>query len=386
MNLFDNRLTEVAQHYQNEDVSLGFRRMIDSALDTGKTSILKDVIDFTDWKYKQNPDAASENQKAQELIQKIKNAGTPANEASPKTIIQAKRISKSYSKGGFKLGPLDVSVHTSEIVGLVGENGNGKTTLLRALGGELKPDSGKIDYQFSKPYHNSYDLRTRLVYIPQRIELLRGGLLDNLQFTLITYGITGEDNFYLAQTLLARMGLWLYRDLNWSRLSSGYKMRFELARTLLRQPEVLLLDEPLANLDILAQQIILEDLRYLSSSLLRPFGVVLSSQQLYEVEKVSDKIIFLDKGKLVNDSSVKPDAENKEYLILEIDSTAEREQLQMQLQLAGLEKINFNGGNYVLYFSSGKSIHDVMSVMSKESIPVTYIRDISNSSRRFFIN
>ncbi len=386
MNLFDNRLTEIAQHYQNGDVSLGFRRMIDSALDTGKTSILKDVIDFTDWKYKQNPDAASENQKAQELIQKIKNAGTPANEASPKTIIQATGISKSYSKGGFKLGPLDVSVHTSEIVGLVGENGNGKTTLLRALGGELKPDSGKIDYQFSKPYHNSYDLRTRLVYIPQRIELLRGGLLDNLQFTLITYGITGEDNFYLAQTLLARMGLWLYRDLNWSRLSSGYKMRFELARTLLRQPEVLLLDEPLANLDILAQQIILEDLRYLSSSLLRPFGVVLSSQQLYEVEKVSDKIIFLDKGKLVNDSSVKPDAENKEYLILEIDSTAEREQLQMQLQLAGLEKINFNGGNYVLYFSSGKSIHDVMSVMSKESIPVTYIRDISNSSRRFFIN
>lgn len=386
MNIFDNRLDEVVQHYQNGDVSLGFRRMIDSALDTGKTSILKDVIDFTEWKYKQNPDAETENQRAQELILKIKNAGTPAKEFSSQPLIHAKGISKSYSKGGFKLGPLDVTVHSGEVVGLVGENGNGKTTLLRALGGELMPDSGKIDYHFSKPYHNSYELRTRLVYIPQRIEVLRGGLMDNLQFTLTTHGITGEENFYLAQVILARMGLWSYKDLNWNRLSSGYKMRFELARTLLRKPEVLLLDEPLANLDILAQQIILEDLRYLSGSLLRPFGVVLSSQQLYEVEKVSDKIIFLDKGKLVNDSSIKPEIENEKFLILEVDSTAEREQLQIQLKSAGLVKVHFNGGNYVLYFSHEKSIQDVLGVMSNEKIPVTYIRDISNSSRRFFIN
>lgn len=386
MKIFDNRLDEVVQHYQNGDVSLGFRRMIDSALDTGKTSILKDVIDFTEWKYKQNPDAETENQRAQELMLKIKNAGTPAKEFQSQPLIQAKGISKSYSKGGFKLGPLDVTVHKSEIVGLVGENGNGKTTLLRALGGELQPDTGKIDYHFSKPYQNSYDLRTRLVYIPQRIEVLRGGLMDNLQFTLTTHGITGEDNFYHAQVILARMGLWSYKDLNWNRLSSGYKMRFELARTLLRKPEVLLLDEPLANLDILAQQIILEDLRYLSGSLLRPFGVVLSSQQLYEVEKVSDKIIFLDKGKLVNDSSIKPEIENEKFLILEVDSTAEREQLQIQLQSAGLVKVHFNGGNFVLYFSHEKTIQDVMGAMSRENIPITYLRDISNSSRRFFIN
>ncbi|SMC32273.1 ABC transporter ATP-binding protein [Moheibacter sediminis] len=386
MDIFENRLSEVSQHYQNGDVSLGFRRMIDSALDTGKTSILKDMIEFTEWKYKAQPDTAAENQKAQGLILKIRNAGTPAKDLSAQPLILAKGISKSYSKGGFKLGPLDVSVQKSEIVGLVGENGNGKTTLLRALGGELQPDSGKIDYHFSTPYKNSYDLQTRLVYIPQRIEVLRGGLMDNLQFTLTTHGITGEDNFYLAQTMLARMGLWPYKDLNWNRLSSGYKMRFELARTLLRKPEVLLLDEPLANLDILAQQIILEDLRYLSSSLLHPFGVVLSSQQLYEVEKVSDKIIFLDKGKLVNDSSIQPEIENEKYLILEVDSSAEREKLQLQLQSAGLVKVHFNGGNYVLYFAEDKSIQDVMAVMSSEKIPVTYIRDISNSSRRFFIN
>lgn len=52
--------------------------------------------------------------------------------------------------------------------------------------------------------------------------------------------------------MIARLGLWNYKHLKWSELSSGYKMRFELARTLLRKPELLLLDEPLANLDVLA--------------------------------------------------------------------------------------------------------------------------------------
>jgi len=386
MNIFDTRLAEVSQFYQNGDTNLGFRRLIDSALDTGNTEILKDIIQFTEWKYGTAHSDELENEKAQELITRIKNAGAVVSQKKIQNIITANSVSKTYNKGNFKLGPLDVSVDTGEVVGLVGENGNGKTTLLRLLCGELKPSSGSIDYHFEEPAKNNYDLRTKLVYIPQRIDLLRGGLMDNLQFTLTSHGITGEDNFYLAQAMLARMGLWPYKNLNWARLSSGYKMRFELARTLLRQPKVLLLDEPLANLDILAQQIILEDLRYLSGSLSRPFGVVLSSQQLYEVEKVSDKIIFLENGKLVSDSSVVNPEEAENYLILEMDSSAERNFIYESLKDSGLEKIHFNGGNYILFFSRDKTMNDVMSTMGKEKIPVSYLRDISNSSRRFFIN
>ena len=386
MDAFQTRLGEVSRFYQNGDFSLGFRRLIDSALDTGNTTILKDVIHFTEWKHGAAHSDELENEKAQELITKIKNAGVIVSQEKIDNIITAKSVSKTYHKGNFKLGPLDVSVNTGEVVGLVGENGNGKTTLLRLLCGELKPTSGSIDYHFEKPAKNNYELRTKLVYIPQRIDLLRGGLMDNLQFTLTSHGITGEDNHYLALAMLARMGLWPYKNLNWARLSSGYKMRFELARTLLRQPKVLLLDEPLANLDILAQQIILEDLRYLSGSLFRPFGVVLSSQQLYEVEKVSEKIIFLENGKLVSDSSVVNEEEVENYLILEMDSSAERNFIYESLKGAGLERIHFNGGNYILFFSRDKTMSDVMSTMGKEKIPVSYLRDISNSSRRFFIN
>src|SRR5690606_10595788 len=106
----------------------------------------------------------------------------------------------------------------------------------------------------------------------------------NLKFTASHYGIKGEENELIVLMYMIRFGLWKYRNHQWSELSSGYKMRFELARTFLRKPSILLLDEPLANLDVLAQQLILEDLKHLSHSLANPMGIILSSQQLYEVE------------------------------------------------------------------------------------------------------
>ena len=386
MNIFDNKLLETSQYYQNGDLNLGFRRLVDCALDTQSPEILKDVLAFTDWRYNaENKTETQESAKALTLIEKMQTLNLHFEKISQKNIITARQISKKYAKGNFVLGPLDVSVQVSEMVGLVGENGNGKTTLLRLLCGELKATSGEIEYHFSKPYKNVYELKTRLAYVPQRIERLRGSLMDNLQFTLSQYGVKKEENRLLALTFLARMGLWQYKDLEWSRLSSGYKMRFELVRTLLRNPEVLLLDEPLANLDILAQQIILEDLRFLSSSFSRPFGVILSSQQLYEVEKNSDKILFLDNGKLIEQQIV-DNANAEEYsLILEFHTEVPREQLQAALNKLALEKLQYNGGSYIAYFPKGKAITDVLLLLGEEKISVTYIRDISKSSRRFFV-
>jgi ABC-2 type transport system ATP-binding protein len=386
MDIFNQRLNEIARYYQNGDYNLGFRRLIDSAMDTGNTEILKDIINYTDWRYKNPEEISGDVSKALDLLNKIRNLGPKIHPLTDRNIIDAKNVSKRYARGNFQLGPLDVSIRPHEVVGLVGENGNGKTTLLRLLAGELKPDQGKIDYHFRDEAKDHYDLRTKLVYIPQRIEVLRGGLMDNLQFTLTNHGLKNEDNYYRAQASLARMGLWEYKELNWARLSSGYKMRFELARTLVRQPEVLLLDEPLANLDILAQQIILEDLKYLAESLYQPFGVVLSSQQLYEVEKVSDKIIYLEKGKLVNDSSKEVPENTSEYLILELESSFNREDLQTRLGNSGLERLQYNGGNYILFFKKDASMNSILKTLGEAEIPVTYLRDISHSSRRFFIN
>lgn len=248
----------------------------------------------------------------------------------------------------------------------------------------IKPTAGEIDYQFTTAKPFSYELKTKLVYVPQRIEVLYGNLMDNLQFTLTCYGIDSSENKLLAKVMLARLGLWPYKDLEWRQLSSGYKMRFELARTLLRRPKVLLLDEPLANLDILAQQIILEDLRYLSQSMRNPFGVILSSQQLYEVEKVSTEVIFLEQGKLKLQGNKQE--EKADFTIIEVDVNNTKEELLTAFSSLDLKEIKFNGGSYIAYFDASISMNQIFAAIGNSTLQVKYIRDISKSSRRFFVN
>ncbi|RLZ06884.1 ABC transporter ATP-binding protein [Faecalibacter macacae] len=383
MDIYKLRINEVENHFLQNDLSLGFRRLIDLILDLGDISYYRKILAYADLFYEESNQDNFRKEQALQIIGELKLLPSPIFQEEV-VLLKTNQVEKSYARRNFKLHPITFDLKSREVVGLVGENGNGKTTLLRIIGGELKPTAGSIDYNFSKADLFSFELKSQLVYVPQRIEELYGNLMNNLQFTLSSYNIKGEENFLLAQVMLARLGLWQYRNLEWSQLSSGYKMRFELARTLLRRPKVLLLDEPLANLDIMAQQIILEDLKFLSQSVRNPFGVILSSQQLYEVEKVSTEVIFLEQGKLKNQTNEVESDVN--FTIIEIDVTNSKEELLTVLNPLNLKEIKFNGGSYIAYFDSGVSIKNVLTQLGNSDLDVKYVRDISASSRRFFVN
>lgn len=388
--LFRHRLREVANHYQQGDVSLGYRRMMDAALDTDSKEIFDMLTKHTEWLESNAPSDAENWAKSTILLEQISMAGVKTHKQMGETIVQGKAIQKTYRNGVFSLGPVDIELKRGALLGLVGENGNGKTTLLRILAQELKHDAGAIEYHL--PQNNDlFNLRSQLAYIPQRTPKWQGSLKDNLKFTLSSYGVFGAENESKVLMIIARLGLWKYRNLDWSQLSSGYKMRFELARTFLRCPDILLLDEPLANLDVLAQQTILEDLKTMSNLLSAPMAVVLSSQQLYEVEKVSDRVLFLKNGQPIWQENT---ANNKEQvsvedaggLIVEFDTEAGRDRLQAVFGALALEKITYNGGTYIVYFDAPTSMNQVLSALGNGGVNVMYIRDISKSTRRFFVN
>lgn len=284
---------------------------------------------------------------------------------------------KKYSKA-FTLGPMNLEIRTGEIVGLVGENGNGKTTLLRSLCGELRADKGELYYLF--PYTDTYDLRSKLIYIPQRTPSWRGGLLQNLLFTAVSYGYSPGEAVEVTELIMARLGLRRFREYSWKNLSSGYKMRFELARMLLRKPKILLIDEPLANLDILAQQTVLEDLRQIAGSPFRPLAVVLSSQQLYEVEKNSSQIIFLKNGK-------QQDLSRGEVasLIIEFETDENITELKRKLSQLPLQSLEQNGSTFVAVFHKEMKREDFIRFCLEQGVNIAYFRDISKSSRVFFL-
>lgn len=384
MNKHQLRVQEALQYFAQKDIGLAFRKLLDCAADTQQMSIYEKAIALTDWKEKHPAEVETLIEKATVLLREI--ADCKVTELPTETaVLVAEEVRKHYALGRFQLGPISLSIKKRQVYGLVGENGNGKTTLLRILARDLSYDSGVVKYYFTERPKNDYDLRTKLIYIPQRTEKWYGSLKDNLKFTLSSYGIPAEENELRTLLMIARLGLWQYQHLDWNALSSGYKMRFELARTLLRQPEILLLDEPLGNLDVLAQQVILEDLKMIANSVNHPIALILSSQQLFEVEKISDKVIFLRNGQY-RDNAEATTTEEAMPLIVEIDTTNTREELMAVFKAFALEKLNYNGGVYVAYFRPNTEYSAVLEALGKAKIDLTYIRNISASTRRFFVS
>ena len=384
MNKHQLRVQETLQYFTQKDIGLAFRKLLDCAADTQQMSIYEKAIALTDWKEKHPAEVETLIEKATVLLREI--ADCKVTELPTETaVLVAEEVRKHYALGRFQLGPISLSIKKGQVYGLVGENGNGKTTLLRILARDLSYDSGVVKYYFTERPKNDYDLRTKLIYIPQRTEKWYGSLKDNLKFTLSSYGIPAEENELRTLLMIARLGLWQYQHLDWNALSSGYKMRFELARTLLRQPEILLLDEPLGNLDVLAQQVILEDLKMIANSVNHPIALILSSQQLFEVEKISDKVIFLRNGQY-RDNAEATATEEAMPLIVEIDTTNTREELMAVFKAFALEKLYYNGGVYVAYFRPNTEYSAVLEALGKAKIDLTYIRNISASTRRFFVS
>ncbi len=299
---------------------------------------------------------------------------------------QATQVSKQFISGKtpFKLQPLDVELKFGEITGVVGENGNGKTTLLRILAGELSSDTGSINYPALNANDEQwYKVKNQFVFIPQRIPRWHGSLLDNLRFFASIHGIKNVDNNKQIEYILFRLGLDKFRDLKWSEISSGYRLRFELAKAIMWRPKLILLDEPLANLDINAQHLFLQDLKFFVKSSKFPLSLILTSQQLHEVESVSDNIIFIRQGHTIYNGNQKSFATERSTNTFELSGNFTREQLQLIFTKYEL-KIEDSGTSTVVTLPTEITNDIFLQTLLSNKISMTYFRDISTSTRKLF--
>jgi ABC-2 type transport system ATP-binding protein len=380
--LFEKKIEEVKLHFYNNDVHLGYRRLLDCVLETQDLNVFDECILLHNWVENTTPNLQSLTEKCIPFLDNLK-AIAIAHASPSEPLLITKELVKQYLNNTFQLGSIDLTINYGEVWGLVGENGNGKTTLLRILAQELTHTSGSISYDTQLSKLSEYNLRTQLTYIPQRTPKWYGSLKDNLKFTAAHYGINDDANEKWVMMYIIRFGLYKFRNYNWSQLSSGYKMRFELARTFLRKPKLLLLDEPLANLDILAQQIILEDLKLLAKSISQPLGIILSSQQLFEVEKVADKIIFLKNGAPILMDNLLNNAEQN-YSLIELETDASRDIILNCCNDLHLQNLTFNGGQFHIELAMDNGMNKLLTALVANNISIKYVRDITHSSRRFF--
>jgi ABC-2 type transport system ATP-binding protein len=327
---------------------------------------------------------------ALQLLEKIKlqDAALASKEAITSDIVfKAQDIAKQFHSGRnpFKLHPISFELKLGEITGVVGENGNGKTTLLRIVSGQLSVDAGNIEFPALGNFSNNwYSAKNKFAFIPQRIPKWHGTLLENLLFFATMHGITGEQNLKQIDYILFRLGLDKFRDLTWSQISSGYRMRFELAKMLLWRPHLLILDEPLANLDINAQQLFLQDLKFFAQSQSNPIAIILSSQQLHEIERIADNIIFIRQGKTIYNGKQINFGIDRAVNNYEVAGNFTLQQLQNCLTETNGYKIEDAGTAFIISCGIDVKWFDVLSTIQKSGLDLNYYRDISQSTRQLF--
>jgi ABC-2 type transport system ATP-binding protein len=194
------------------------------------------------------------------------------------------------------LEELSFTVSAGQIVGLLGPNGAGKTTTINMILGVLEPSGGKIlidDIDLAK--HRARALaRTNFAAV---YAALPGNLTvnENLRFFGLLYGIGALRR--RVDRLLEEFDLTHLRDTKCGVLSSGEQTRAALAKALLNEPRLLLLDEPTASLDPSAAQLIREKIKTLAAR--DRCGILWTSHNMQEVENVCDRVIFLSQGKVL---------------------------------------------------------------------------------------
>lgn len=212
--------------------------------------------------------------------------------------IQVKNLTKIYGEQK-AVDNISFSINQGEIVGFLGPNGAGKSTTMKMITGYLEPDNGDISVSDVDVKTNPLSAKKKVGYLPESNALYYDMYVkEYLGFIADVHGIKNKKE--AIDKVIEQVGLTPEKKKRVGQLSKGYKQRVGLAAALLHDPEVLILDEPTSGLD--PNQIV--EIRQVIKEQGKNKLVLFSSHILQEVEAICDRVIIINKGKIVADDKL----------------------------------------------------------------------------------
>lgn len=217
-------------------------------------------------------------------------------------MIELTNLTKTFKKATV-VNNLSFTVNPGEIVGLLGENGAGKTTTLRMISTMLKISSGDI-------LVNNISAKENPVEVRKTIGILFGGDIglydrltarENIKYFANLYGMTDKDADARINELSKKFSMDDYIDKRVSKFSRGMKQKVSIARSIVHDPNVILLDEPCTGLDVSAVRVVHE---FIFKCKAEGKTVLFSSHSMQEVEKLCDRVVIINKGILLENTTV----------------------------------------------------------------------------------
>ncbi len=271
---------------------------------------------------------------------------------SSEPVIKVKDLVKRYS-GGVTVGPISIETLRGEILGLVGPNGSGKTTTIRCLVGLQRPTEGEVRVAGLDPLRDRKRLM-RLVGYSQELPAFppfQSGR-DVIETTGRLRGLNGLELRKEVERVLDLSGLVGHADRKVGSYSKGMVQRLSLAQAMIGDPDILILDEPMLGVDPAARI----HMREVFNELKRARKTILfSTHELYEVEKISDRVAMIYRGKIIMQDSVK-NLLGRVGSTLRVEVELQRPQLapieQIRL-LRGVSGVELDGTRLVVEFAGG---------------------------------
>ncbi len=214
-------------------------------------------------------------------------------------MIQVNGLTKYY-QNFCAVDNISLDIKKGEIIGLLGPNGAGKTTTLRMLTGYFRPTSGEIKIKNISVSENPLEVKKSIGYLPESAPIYQDMLVfDYLSYVADIQGLGKNKKLSRLKHLSDLCGLSDIMHKNVGELSKGLKQRVGLAHAMMSDPEILILDEPTSGLD--PNQIV--EIRKIIREIGKEKTIILSTHILSEAEATCDRIVIINKGKIVADGT-----------------------------------------------------------------------------------
>ena len=291
-----------------------------------------------------------------------------------KVALTVENLTKIYfkKKGNLELKALNeinLKVNQGEVFGLLGPNGAGKTTFLNILAGTVVKSEGKVTVWGFDLDQNPRQVRAAIGIVPQEVNLdafFSPKKLLELQAGL--YGVT--KNEMITDLILKTVSLENQANSYSRNLSGGMKRRLLIAKAMVHQPPILVLDEPTAGVDVVLRNQLLNNIKELNKS---GVTIILTTHNLFEAEKLCDRIAIINKGNLVALETTKNllDQIKTKRITLRISKTSKLDNLKIQ----SIKISKLNDEEYLIsYEKNSDKFQEFLNFLNKNNIE---IKDIS---------
>ena len=307
------------------------------------------------------------------------------NSASAISIRDLRKVyAKDKKKPGVEaLKGVSLEIRKGEFFGLLGPNGAGKTSLIGITSGLVVKTGGEVEVMGSPIDSDPVGAKRHIGLVPQEVnfdifETPLNIVLNQAGY----YGIPRKVALPRAEAVLKDLGLWDKKDTQSQKLSGGMKRRLLIARALIHEPKILLLDEPTAGVDVELRRGMWDYLRKLNAA---GTTIVLTTHYLEEAEQLCNRIAIVNKGEIIEQGSVKELISKLSYVTLVFDTvepvTPAQIALMRDLRIKSIDETTFE-----LTLEPGETVNDPVRLMTKIGIQITNIRNSGSRLEEVFVN